>query len=171
MESDKNDINNEGDEHQHQQLRGNARKRKLNELANDEDQPAPADQDHQQKPENYSKKNRGEQHGNDALEVCTAGLKNGIFLKSILSNRLKNLHLETLTREELIQLVRKQNETTTRQAEVYFAFLGILFGLFDIEIILLGIFQTEHPIGAGEGGSSGRFASKNGRNCENAQGN
>jgi adenylosuccinate lyase len=49
-------------------------------------------------------------------------------------------------------------------------FLGI-FEHFDIEIILLGIFQTEHPIGAGEGGSSGRFASKNGANCENAQGN
>jgi hypothetical protein len=46
-----------------------------------------------------------------------------------------------------------------------FAFLGILIGLFDIQIILLGIIPTKCPIGAGKGGSSGRFAPKNGRNC------
>jgi hypothetical protein len=93
--------------------------------------------------------------------------------------------LESLTREELIQLVQKQldekneaKETTTKQAEVYFAFFGIFLEPFDIQIILLGIFPTnstigtgEGAIGAGEGGSSGRFAPKNGRNCENAQGN
>jgi hypothetical protein len=80
--------------------------------------------------------------------------------------------LESLSREDLIKLVRKQNEaqeTTTRQAEVYFAFLGIPLAPFDILIILLGIFPTDHPIGAGKGGNSGRFATKDGRNCGNAQ--
>jgi hypothetical protein len=64
-----------------------------------------------------------------------------------------------------------------RQAEVYFAFFGIFLEPFDIQIILLGIFPTnstigtgEGAIGAGEGGSSGRFAPKNGRNCQIAQG-
>jgi hypothetical protein len=74
MESNKNnDINNGGDQNQHQQLRGTARKRTFNKLANDVDQPA--DQDQQQEPENCSKKTRDGQPENDALEVCTAGLK------------------------------------------------------------------------------------------------
>jgi hypothetical protein len=79
MESNKNNINNGGDQPQNKQLRGNARKRTFNELANDVDQPA--DQDQQQEPENCSKKNRGGQRENDALEVCTAGLKYSDFLK------------------------------------------------------------------------------------------
>jgi hypothetical protein len=73
MESNKNDINNGGDEHQ--QLRGNARKRKFNKLANDVDVDQPTDQDQQQKPENCRKKKCEQQQGNDALEVCTAGFK------------------------------------------------------------------------------------------------
>jgi hypothetical protein len=73
MESNKSDINNHGgDQNQHQQFRGSARKRQFNELANDVDQQA--DQDQQQEPENCSKKNRGGQRGNDVLEVCTASL-------------------------------------------------------------------------------------------------
>jgi hypothetical protein len=82
MESNKNNkSSNGGDQHQHQQLRGNARKRTFNELANDVDVDQPADQDQQQEPENCSKKNRGGQRENDALEVCTAGLKYSDFLK------------------------------------------------------------------------------------------
>jgi hypothetical protein len=75
MEFNKNNgNNNEGDQHQHQQLRGSARKRAFNELANDVDQPSKKDQ---QEPKNCSKKIRGGQRRNDALEVCicTAGLK------------------------------------------------------------------------------------------------
>jgi hypothetical protein len=47
--------------------------------------------------------------------------------------------------------------------------LGIL--LKNLFVALLGIFPTNCPIGAGEGGSSGRFAPKNGRNPGNAQRN
>jgi adenine specific DNA methylase Mod len=65
MESNKNDNNDEGDEHE--QLRRNAQKRKLNELTNDEGKPAAGDEDQP----GSSKKNRKEK-GNDLdLEVCT----------------------------------------------------------------------------------------------------
>jgi hypothetical protein len=68
MESNKDDINNGGDQHQHQQLRENARKHTFNELANDEDKPAAAGEEDPNY--NTSKKNRQDK-GNDLdLEVC-----------------------------------------------------------------------------------------------------
>jgi hypothetical protein len=72
MESNKNNDNNknEGDK-QNQQLRTNALKRKMNELANDCDKPAAAGEENQQEPEDCnSKKNREEGNTMD-LEVCT----------------------------------------------------------------------------------------------------
>jgi hypothetical protein len=74
MEFNNSNNNNGGKEQQQQK---SAQKRKLNELANDEDKPEPTDEDQQQGLENCSKKNRGGQRRNDALEVCicTAGLK------------------------------------------------------------------------------------------------
>jgi hypothetical protein len=89
---------------------------------------------------------------------------------------------ESLSREDLVNLVRKllasqneghkQLETTkteaeqhsnfSKQAEVYFAFLGIILKHFDIQIILLGIFPTNCPIGTGECGSSCRIGPKGG---------
>jgi hypothetical protein len=70
MESNQSDINNGGDKHQHQQLRGTTRKRTFDELANDVD---PADKDQQQEPEICSKKNskcgNGNANGLDR-EVC-----------------------------------------------------------------------------------------------------
>jgi hypothetical protein len=66
MESNKNNNNNKGGEHQ--QWRGSAQKRKLNELAKDGDKPAAAGYDDKNC---SSEKNRVE--GNDLLdlEVCT----------------------------------------------------------------------------------------------------
>jgi hypothetical protein len=67
MESNNDNSNYE----ESQQLRNSPRKRKFNELAND-DQPA-AETDEEQKqhepPENLSKK-KCEQQGNDDIEVC-----------------------------------------------------------------------------------------------------
>jgi hypothetical protein len=72
MESNKNDNNNNGDnEHEHEQPQRTAQKRKLNELTNDEDKSAPAEDKPAREDQNCSsKKNREE--GNDLLdlEVC-----------------------------------------------------------------------------------------------------
>jgi hypothetical protein len=114
MESNNKNTNYEQGE---QQLR----KRKINELAN-AGQPAAAEGEEQQHqlPENYRKKICGEQQSNDDFEVCTAFLKSD-FLKMNFLNLIKNLHLENLTREELIQLVQKQlhsqNEAHSKQLE------------------------------------------------------
>jgi hypothetical protein len=72
MESNKNNNNdNYGEEQQQQQLRGSAKKRKFNELANDgHGQPTAAgEQNQQEPPENLSKK-KCEHQGNEDLEVC-----------------------------------------------------------------------------------------------------
>jgi hypothetical protein len=68
MESNPNNDNNNGD-NEHQQLRGNMRKRKLNELTNDEEKPAEAEGEEDQNCTN-SKKNRDKGDDRD-LEVCT----------------------------------------------------------------------------------------------------
>jgi hypothetical protein len=68
--------------------------------------------------------------------------------------------------QKLLETTKKEAEESAKQAEVYFKFLN-----FYIEILNIGIFRTDRPIGAGEGGSSRRFEQKSGRNRGNAQGN
>jgi hypothetical protein len=66
------------------------RKRKFNELANDDQPTAAGGGGEQHQPlENLSKK-KCEQQGNDALEVCTTGLnKSDFYFKSIFFKFLK----------------------------------------------------------------------------------
>jgi hypothetical protein len=106
MEFNKN--NKSYGEGEQQQLRGSPRKRKFNELAKDgHGQPATVgEQQQQQPPVNLSKKHCCGQQGDDDLEVCTRTF----ILNQFCSNPLKNVHLESLTQEELIQLVQKQHE-------------------------------------------------------------
>jgi hypothetical protein len=107
MESNNNDDN-YGEEQQQQQMRGSTRKHKRN-LANDgQGQRAAQGQQKQQQPADNLSKKKYEQQENDAFEVCTTGLKLMNFRPQMpVCLYLKNVHLESLSREDLIKLVRK----------------------------------------------------------------
>jgi hypothetical protein len=69
------ESNNKNSNNNYEQGEQQLRKRKFNELANGGQSAAEGEQKQQQSPENLSKKNCDGQQGNDALEVCTTGLK------------------------------------------------------------------------------------------------
>jgi hypothetical protein len=80
----------------------------------------------------------------------------------------KELNNALLASQQAVEeLKQKHLDDSANQVEVY-EFLRIFFKK-QVDI-LLGIFSTDRPIGAGEDGSSRRFGQKGGRNCGNAQG-